>query len=128
MTARQICRLAMGILSQTEEESEELMEFSPGWLTILCAESLGTENRIRRQRGEPVLNAPPLIGKADMDKELGYSEELCRIALAYGMAAFYYADDDNDYRAADYRARYVNALQEAEKAGFENIEDVYGEG
>lgn len=127
MTAREICCLGLAFLSQTEEESGELMEFSPGWLTVLCAESLDAENSIRRQRGAEELQLPPKVLPETMDKELPFDERICRIALPYGLAAFYYGDDDNDYRAADYRARYINALAEIKKAAFEEIKDVYGE-
>lgn len=125
MTVKAVCRLALSFLSQTPEESEEIMAFSPGFLSLLCAESLDVENSIRRKNHQPLLTEAPSFQQEDMEKEVGYSDVLCRIALPYGLAAFYYADDDNDYRAAEYRARYVAALMEAQKMQTESIQDVY---
>lgn len=126
MTPQGICTLALAMLSQTPEESEDLMALSPAWLTVLCAECLDTENSIRRQKGAEPLAAAPVITAEEMDKPLDMAEAICRIALPYGLAACYYADDDNDYRAADYRARFVGALAEATRMKSEEIKDVYG--
>ena len=59
------------------------------------------------------------------DEPLEYHEALVRIALPYGLASDLWRDDDNDYRANDFRARYVSALEDCLRGEPQPIEDVY---
>ena len=55
-------------------------------------------------------------------------EEICGVALPYGVAACFSEDDGESYDASMYRERFIKALQDTAKATFCDIEDFYGEG
>lgn len=128
MTPKQIARAALANIGQAYEESEDLIALTPEWLNMAMAEALFCENSIRKAQGKEILKDAPYITSADMEKELDFNTTLCRTALVFALTANYYTDDDNDYRAADYRARFVNALSEYCIAEISGINDIYADG
>lgn len=95
-------------------------------MNVLAAEALPYENSIRYSNGEAELKTAPVF-RSEND-EIPYSDDICAIALPYGLASFFYQDEADSYRAHDYRGRFINALQEAAKCKEEDITDVYGGG
>ncbi len=87
-------------------------------------EALPYENMIRRKSGKVARALAPRITSEQMSEEVDFSEELCRVALPYGVAAYYWQDEGDSYRAADYRQRFIIALGEAVGGGYvHDIED-----
>ena len=124
--AEDIFRKACALISQTTEDSPELESFSPDWLDIWLVEALSFENARRRYEADParpVLATAPVVAK--MDDVVPYDDEICRVALPYAMACQFYIDDENEYRAQDFRARFVNALADTQKLREGIVRDVY---
>lgn len=127
MTANQIFETAAAYLTQSMADSDDLAEFVPMWLSVLLAESLPTENQLRRWEGREELAAAPLVTAGTMGEDIPYHEDILRIALPYGLAGDFWRDDDDDYRANDFRARYISALSDAIRAEGESVRDVYAD-
>ena len=125
MTGKELFALSAGYLSQSAADSEDLAEFAPGWLNVLLAEALPTENQLRGAAGLPPLEKAPVFTPATMDEPIPYSDVLVEVALPYGLASDMMRDDDNDYRCQDFRQKYVLALSEAVRALPEPVRDVY---
>lgn len=124
MTATEVFALAAGYLTQSVEDSEDLAPFVPGWLNVLLAECLPTENQLRRFEGQDELPAAPRVTAETMGAPLPYHEDILRTALPYGLASDFYRDDDN-YYCQDFRARYIAALGDVLRTRGEAVRDVY---
>lgn len=124
MTANEIYTLALSFLSETPAGNETLEALAPGWISLLLQEALDQENLLRRFDGEKELTAAPQI--RDLGEEIDYHPSILRVALPYGLASFFYIDDENDYRAQDFRARYISALEDTTRLREEPIVDCYG--
>ena len=123
MTAFDIYKASSAYLSQTAEESDDLEPFVLPWLNVLLEECLPMENALRAFEGEAPLTAAPVLSQ--LTDTVPYRAALTKTALPYGLASDFFRDDDNDYRAADFRAKYVNAVNRALCAEAENITDSY---
>lgn len=117
MTAQRIWDIACSFLTETAESNIDLAIYAPKWINMCVAEAFQYENFIRKFNDEAALVAIPDI--TALTDNVPYCDEICRVALPYGVAHYLYQDDDNDYRAQDYRARFVAALNESQKTGFE---------
>lgn len=125
MTGNELFALSAGYLSQTLTDSDDIAEFVPGWLNVLLAEALPTENHLRALEGVPALTQAPQFTKETMDEEIPYSDLIVEVALPYGLASDMLRDDDNDYRCQDFRQKYILALGEIVKARPEPVQDCY---
>ena len=129
MTAEEIYELALSYVFERKRQDKDYLDFFPLFLNTVMQEALAYENIIRRMSGNTPLAVAPRITANDMEAELDFSESLCRVALPYGVAAFYCQDDGDNYRAADYRNRFIIALSDAvtavNGAQITDIEDVY---
>lgn len=124
MTAREIFALGYGMIPMTAEDVEDYEDATVlGWLNVLLAEALDTENSIRAFEGRPELAAAPVL--EGMDEEVPYADSICRRAFPYGLAAWLWTDEDEEYRVQDYRGRYVSGLAECGKAVQGSVVDVY---
>ena len=129
MTAEQVYELALSYVFERKRADADYLEFFPMFLNTVMQEAIAYDNVIRQKSGKARRDIAPMITEATMNEELDFSESLCRVALPYGVAAFYCQDDGDNYRAADYRNRFITALTEAVGgASFTEIEDVYGYG
>ena len=136
MTAEKVYELALAVVFERKGGDEDYLYHFPNFLNLCMQEALPYENIIRRKSGKVALSVAPMITSEDMERELDFSEALCRVALPYGVASFYCQDDGDNYRAQDYRNRFIIALEEAAYGAGTNgggavvgdIEDVYGYG
>ncbi|MBR6651408.1 MAG: hypothetical protein IKL36_08395 [Clostridia bacterium] len=132
MTAEEVYELALSYVFERKRQDKEYLDFFPLFLNTVMQEALAYENMLRRKSGSIALAIAPRITAEQMNEELDFSESLCRVALPYGVAAFYCQDDGDSYRAADYRNRFIIALQEAvtavDGANVGDIEDAYSYG
>ena len=106
----EIFTTACSYISQTVEDSEDIIGFAPAWLNVLLAECLE--------------EAPRVSGET-MSMEIPYHEALTRIALPYGLASDVYRDADDNYRVKKFRDLYIAALEEAVRGEGETVVDVY---
>ena len=125
MTGNDIFDSAAVYLTQTREDSDDLAAFVPLWLNVLLEECLPYENQLRRMAGQEALEKAPRVTAETMGETIPYQESILRTALPYGLASDFWRDDDNDYRANDFRAKYVSALNDLLRTEGEPIRDVY---
>lgn len=123
MTVQEVYEAAISMLPEQPADNPELQNYILLWINLLLQEALPTENSIRQFEGERELAAAPVM--RNMSEELPYHDAIVRAALPYGMAAFAFIDDDNDYRSNMMRTRFVTALNEAAKARTGEIENHY---
>ena len=132
MTGEEIYETALSYVFERKRADADYLDFFPMFLNTVMQEALSYENIIRRKSGKIALAVAPKITKDTMNNEIDFSESLCRVALPYGVAAFYCQDDGDNYRAADYRNRFIIALADAVTAAdgacVSDIEDVYSYG
>lgn len=124
MTVQDVYERASALLFEVPGEDTDFRDNALTLINILAAEAFPYENSIRRSKGETELEKPPRFEL--MIDEIPFSDDICMIALPYGLASFFVQDDNDAYRAHDYRGRYINALREAAKATEETITDAYG--
>lgn len=124
MTVQDVYERASALLFETPGEDTDFRDNALTLINILAAEAFPYENSIRRSKGETELEKPPRFEL--MIDDIPFSDDICMVALPYGLASFFVQDDNDAYRAHDYRSRYVNALREAAKATEETITDAYG--
>ena len=126
MTGEEIYEIALSFVFERKREDKDYLDFFPLFLNTTMQEALPYENMIRRKSGKVARALAPRITAEQMNEEIDFSEELCRVALPYGVAAYYWQDEGDSYRAADYRQRFIIALGEAVGGGYvHDIEDAY---
>ncbi len=124
MKAYNIYKRTLALMFESEGEDKAFRDNFCSILSAVAAESLPYENSIRRAEGREEIKTAPVI--LDMEDELPMSDEICSVALPFGVAAYFYQDDGENYNSSIYRERFVNALYEAKKCFFADINDVYG--
>ena len=94
-----------------------------GWVNLAMAETFEIENSIRLSRAEEPLAEIPRV--TSLNDEIPYDKSIVDSAFLYFVASLAAKDDDSDYWAQDYRARYISAVNEASKYLQKTIKDVY---
>lgn len=123
MTGLDIYKAASAYLYERDNEDEESKEFSIPFLNTLLMEALPYENSIRLSKGMPELETAPTI--ISLNDTIEYHDSITRVALPYGLAALYFAENLDNYRGNLYRAQYLSALGEAARLVPETTYDVY---
>ena len=124
MTGTEIWKSAMAFLEQDSANSEDYRPLAVHYLNLLLQEALPYENQAREYRGEVPLEKAPDFSR--LEDTIPYCDEILRTALPYGLASFFFSNDLDHYRSAEFRTRYLNALRTAaEKTHWERIVDVY---
>lgn len=124
MKAYDIYKRTCAIMFERVGDDRSFKENFCSILSALLAECLPYENSHRAASGKEKLNAAPVI--SDINEEVDFCEAITSVALPYGVAAYFSEDDGEGYNAQMYRERFINALYEAAKCNFTQIEDVYG--
>ena len=124
MKAYDIYKKTLALMFEVEGEDKAFEKNFCAILSAVAAESLPYENSIRRAEGREEIKTAPVI--SDMEDELPMSDEICSVALPFGVAAYFYQDDGENYNSSIYRERFINALYEAKKCFFTDIDDIYG--
>ena len=123
MKAQDIYKSACAILFERPGDDVAFDAFFIPTLNLLLVEALAYENAHRLAGGQSPLELAPQI--SGMDDEVPYCQALCSIALPYGVASAFFQDELDNYKAQDYRARYIIALREASKCVPTVVADVY---
>ena len=126
MTAYDIHKRTCTIMFERESEDSAFYENFIGILNALICEALPYENSVRRSKGEEELLLPPEV--ESINDSVNMCDEICSIALPYGVASYFCRDDSELYDSETYRNRFINALHDAAKVSFGEVEDIYGEG
>lgn len=121
-----IFETALALTGRTPQDGEELITLLPYWLNVLIGEALVYENSIRKKANRQPLEKTPIVTADNLETELDLADDICKICLPYGVAALIWQEDENDYRALSERAKFINALNEADKPEVSSIKNVYG--
>ncbi len=124
MKAYDIYKGAVALMFEKPGQDKSFEEMFPQLLSSLLGEALPYENSTRLLRGKEKLTSAPII--TSLEDEVDYSEEICRVALPFGVCAYFFQDDGESSSSLMYRERFVNALSDAARCSFEDISDVYG--
>ena len=124
MKAYDIYKKSLALLFEREGEDKTFKDNFCAILTSVAAETLPYENSLRESNGEEKLLKSPEI--SDMEDEVCMCDEICTLALPYGVAAHFADDDGESVRSAIFRERFLTALYGAKKHVFRDVEDVYG--
>lgn len=129
MTPYEIYKRALTFVFERPGNDADFKEFFPEFLNVTLDEALSYENMIRKKQGREELEVAPVVTSETLNTPLDISERICRTALPFGVAHYYFQDDGNDYSAQEYRQRFIVALGEAVGGAYvADIEDVYGYG
>ena len=123
-TVGDVYRAGVALLFEEAYDDRDFSDNAPALISHLVAEALPYENAHRVSRGEEKLGSAPVY--RGMEDEICLTDCICRVALPLGLAAYYWQDEGNDYRAQDFRARFIDALKGAVPAQEDRIEDEYG--
>lgn len=124
MKAETIYKLASAILFEKPGADQLFQTFFPSLLNLLLQEALPYENAAREAAGGQPL--PQAASIETLEDDVPYCDALCALALPYGVAAYYFQDETDDYKSQDFRARYLTALRDAAPCVFSPVEDCYG--
>ena len=122
MTAGEIYRRALSYLYDREGRDPEFQRCFHDFLNALLVEALPCQNSRRAAADLPPLTAPEVRAAED---EIDYDDELCALALPYGLAAYFFADEGEDGKAAAYRERFIAALSDLSRAAPAESADCY---
>ncbi|MBQ8004200.1 MAG: hypothetical protein IJ299_03820 [Oscillospiraceae bacterium] len=124
MKAYDIYKRTCAIMFEREGDDKAFTDKFTGILNALLCEALPYENSVRAASGKEELRLAPQV--SDVEDEVDMCDEICGVALPYGVASYFFQDDGESYNAAMYRERFINALSEAAKYRVGDITDVYG--
>ena len=123
MKASEILGIATAFLFESATDDKDFYQHYPKLLNLAVAEAFPCENSIRASKGENELSTAPVVESGET--EIEYADEICRIALPFALASYFWQDENDNYRAQDYRARFIDALKEAARAVVTDTEDAY---
>nr|DAL40736.1 MAG TPA_asm: hypothetical protein [Caudoviricetes sp.] len=123
MTASDIFKTGAALLAEKPGEDPDTAYFTPTYLSIILMECLDAENTMREAEGKPTLETAPII--TSLTQEIEYSDRLTRVAIPYALAAHYYRENGDNYHEQMFRAEYVSAVAECQRARSERIIGVY---
>lgn len=123
-TAQDIYKRASALLFEEAGEDADFNQHAPELISLILGEALSAENSIRAAQGAQELECAPKV--ESLEASIPYSDELCAVALPLGLASLFFQDECDDYKAQDYRGRFLDALACASDGCPQEIEDVYG--
>ncbi len=124
-TAMDIYESAAAMLFESAGEDADFKAHAPKLIGSLAGEALHYENAHRAAHGRVELESAPVI--SSLEDEIDFCDEICRVALPFGLCAYFWQDECDNYKAQDYRGRFIDALNIAAAGCPQDIEDVYGE-
>jgi len=91
MTVKELYELAKSYMFE-KPTSKVYDDYYKPWINGLLSENFDLNNAIRESKGEDALEKVPFIS-ADTDV-IKYEREMCYEILPYGLAKFFFIDDD----------------------------------
>ena len=123
MTAQDIIDTSLAISAENPQDYQS-KDICIKWLNMVLAESLAAENRIRQKNERQLLTEPVKISQLYEDVDM--DRILCSFCLPLGLAAYVYADKEDEHFYTVYRQRFLESLQKAAGARETAITDCYG--
>lgn len=123
MTARDIYDLACNIMFEESGEDRYFKRSALSLINLLISEAMPYQNSRERARGEA---ASEFTACSSFDSEIKLDLPIAYHALPFGLAAYFYQDEEDNFRAQDYRGRFITALCEAAHFCETDICDLYG--
>ena len=125
MTANQLYRTTLAIMSENESNASSYTEFVIPNINVLLSELFDTENSLRVAEGQPILTEIPQV--AQLTDVLPYNEQLCRTVMPYGLAVYLSLGDDEYSKAGFYDSRYQTSKLKYSRANYVAVEDHYSD-
>ena len=122
MKVYEILETAFGLAGEKLEDFPD-KKLAVIWLNTAVAEAVKAENAIRERKG---METTDIFAVQQLSDEVDMDAELCRICLPFAVADSLYSDRENDYLSAQYRNRFIDALQSAAMGQEKDIADCYG--
>lgn len=123
MTAQDIIDTALSLSAENPQDFQD-KDMCIKWLNMAMAESFRAENRIRQKKGKKPLEKPLTVSR--LYEEVDMDRLLCSLCLPLGVAAYVYADKEEENFYSVYRQRFLDSLQRAASAQEMAIADCYG--
>lgn len=123
MTAQDIIDTALSLSAENPQDFQD-KDMCIKWLNMAMAESFRTESRIRQKNGRKPLEKPLTVSR--LYEEVDMDRLLCSLCLPLGVAAYVYADKEEENFYSVYRQRFLDSLQRAAGAQETTIADCYG--
>ena len=122
MTAQDIIDTALSLSAENLQYFQD-KDMCIKWLNMAMAESFRAENRIRQKNGQKPLEKPLTVSR--LYEEVDMDRLLCSLCLPLGVAAYVYADKEEENFYSVYRQRFLDSLQRAAGAQETTIADCY---
>lgn len=125
MTGNDVYKRACAFLFEKPGIDRAFLEHAPDIINVLIAEALPYQNNRNRARG---IDEISLFSINSLDDEIPLDDPIAAIALPFGLAAYFYQDEEDNFRGQDFRGRFIAALEDAKLCEIIDITDEYGEG
>ncbi|MBQ8604368.1 MAG: hypothetical protein IJ410_05970 [Oscillospiraceae bacterium] len=123
MTVYEILDIAFGMAGERLDDFPD-KRLPLIWLNVTMAEATKAENAIREKQNVPQIALMHMV--TSLSDTVDMDQEICRVCLPLGVAAFLHSDRENDYLSAHFRNRFIDSLQTAAGMREESISDCYG--
>lgn len=125
MTGQKVYEIACSLLFEKPWMDKFFYNSAVNLINVLIAEAMPYQNNRERSTGREETN---LFQIESLQDEIPMDDPIVKIALPYGLASYFYQDEEDNFRAQDYRGRFIAALEDAKLCEMIDITDNYGEG
>lgn len=124
MTVKELYEHAKALMFEKKTSKDYDGYYKP-WINTLLSENFDFNNALRRAKGKELLTERPYIS-LDTDV-IPYEPEMCYEILPYGLAKFFFVDDDLS-KMNIFDTEYINAKMRYSPGYEVSIVDVYAQG
>ena len=125
MTGQKVYESACAILFEKPGLDKFFYQSAVNLINILISEAMPYQNNRERATDR---KETELFQIDSLQDDIPMDDPIVKIALPYGLASFFYQDEEDNFRAQDYRGRFIAALEDAKLCEIIDIEDVYQDG
>ncbi len=125
MTGQKIYEIACSLLFEEPGVDKFFHSSAVNLINVLISEAVPYQNNRNRAQGKPEIQAFDLL---TLEDDVPLDDPIVKIALPYGLASYFYQDEEDNFRAQDFRGRFIAALEDAKLCELVDITDEYGEG
>nr|DAH38440.1 MAG TPA: hypothetical protein [Caudoviricetes sp.] len=125
MTGQKIYEIACSLLFEKPGMDKFFYNSAVNLINVLVAEAVPYQNNRNRAQNKPEIQVFDIL---TLEDDVPLDDPITAIALPYGLAAYFYQDEEDNFRAQDFRGRFIAALEDAKLCELVDITDEYGEG
>ena len=125
MTGQKIYEIACSLLFEKPGMDKFFYNSAVNLINVLVAEAVPYQNNRNRAQNKPEIQVFEIL---TLEDDVPLDDPITAIALPYGLAAYFYQDEEDNFRAQDFRGRFIAALEDAKLCELVDITDEYGEG